>query len=127
MKKVVISLMVASIALSSCSVVMAAKKEGVSIEKVQSAKTRSQFFAATNPYLLRCDTNEQGQHVEIYRLQKERGSAARAFMHGCLDVATFGVWEVVGTPIEGCSNQAEFYVVKITYDDNEVIQHVELL
>ncbi len=37
-------------------------------------------------------------------------------MHGLLDVATLGIWEVAGTPIEGTKNNERFYVYKVQYD-----------
>jgi hypothetical protein len=46
-------------------------------------------------------------------------SAGRAAFHGAMDVMTLGLWEVVGTPIEGF--QGEKRRVTIIYDkDNKV-------
>lgn len=48
-------------------------------------------------------------------------------MHGFLDVATFGIWEIAGTPIEGTLNKNEFYSVKVIYQkDGETIKSVLL-
>jgi hypothetical protein len=68
-----------------------------------------------------------GELIEVYPVLEERGSPARAFMHGVLDVSTCGLWEVVGTPIEACSNPKKYYIIRVYYDCNEVIQRVELL
>ncbi len=41
-------------------------------------------------------------------------------MHGLLDVATFGIWEVAGTPIEG-KKRGGFYVFKVEYDNDGTV------
>lgn len=111
---------------SSCSVVMAARKSGTSIEKLQYCKTRGQFLAY-GPVVISSEQLPTGEIIEVYQYQKERGSAARALMHGVLDVSTFGLWEVVGTPIEVCVDQQTFFTLKVYYDACGVMQRVELL
>lgn len=118
-------LIVALCVLSSCSVVMAAKKEGTSIEKVQGCRTRGQFLSLGAKVI--SSERLAGDLVEVYQFQKEKGSAARAFMHGLLDVSTFGLWEVVGTPIESCVDDNGCFSLKVFYDNNENIKKVELL
>lgn len=112
--------------LSSCSVMMAAKRDGVSVTQVQSCHTRAQLLASGVTLI---DTRwlPTGEIVEVYRVQKERGSAARAFMHGVLDISTCGLWEAVGTPIEACSDKKEYYFIRATYDEQEVIKKLELM
>ena len=68
-----------------------------------------------------------GELVEVYQFQKERGSAARALMHGVLDVSTCGLWEVVGTPIEACVDEDKYFTIKVLYDEKENVNRVELL
>lgn len=111
--------------LSSCSVMMAAKKEGVPLNHVQSCQTRAQLLA-TGVNLIDSCRLESGELMETYQVQKEKGSASRAFMHGLLDVSTCGLWEVVGTPIEAYSDQREYYFIRVIYDQNEVIRRIEL-
>ena len=126
MKKIFLSLVVLSATLlSSCSVAMAANKSGVAMDKVQSCRTRGQMIS-TGAVVIGSETTANGELVECYQIQKEKGSAARALMHGALDVCTCGVWEVVGTPIEAC-DQKEFYCVKVFYDESEVIKKIELM
>jgi hypothetical protein len=50
-------------------------------------------------------------------------SAGRAIGHGVLDVLTLGIWEVVGTPIEGV--QGETYDATITYDENDKVADIK--
>lgn len=110
---------------TSCSVVMAARKEGVSIDKVQTCRTRGQILAC-GATVLSSERLYSGELIETYQLQKERGSATRALMHGALDVSTCGLWEVVGTPIEA-SDAREYFVIKTYYDQNEFIKKIELI
>lgn len=124
MKKIIL-LILSMALLSSCSVLMAAKKDGVNVDKVQNAKTRSQIIASGGT-IISSERNEKGELVEIYLFKRETGSLPRAFMHGCLDVCTWGLWEVAGTTIEGYQNQPEFYTVKITYDNQECVKRMEL-
>ena len=44
-------------------------------------------------------------------------SAARAIGHGVMDVLTFGLWEVVGTPIEAFA--VKHYDMMVTYDEQQ--------
>lgn len=114
------------ISLSSCSVVMAANKSGTSMEKVQSCRSRGQFLNA-GAQIVSSERLSSGELVEVYQYKKERGSAARALMHGVLDVSTFGIWEVVGTPIEACVDDKGFFSIRVYYDCNEMATSVELV
>lgn len=45
---------------------------------------------------------ENGRRVDIYEYEiGNEPSAGRAIGHGVMDVLTLGIWEVVGTPVEG--------------------------
>lgn len=112
--------------LTSCSVVMAAKKEGTSIEKVQACRSRGQFLAC-GATVISSERMQDGGLVETYRFQRETGSTARAFMHGALDLSTLGAWEVIGTPIESYMDEKSYFAVRVYYDQNENTQKVELV
>lgn len=109
---------------SSCSVAMAAKKEGTSLNQVQQCKTRTQFLGCGGK-VVSSERTPNGNIVEVYQFKKERGSAARALMHGVLDVSTCGLWEAIGTPIEACDS-TEYFSTKVTYDRNENVVDVSL-
>ena len=113
------------LATTSCSVVMAANKKGTNIETVRSSRSRSQILARAEK-VISSETLPSGEIIEIYQFKKETGSAARAFMHGMLDVGTLGLWEVVGTPVEACMLDNDYYTVKIYYDCMENIIKMEL-
>jgi hypothetical protein len=112
--------------LTSCSVVMAAKKEGTSIDKVQACHSRGQFLSC-GAIIVSSERLCTGELVETYQFQKERGSAARALMHGALDVSTLGLWEVVGTPIEVCVDEKTYFSIRVYYDENEIAKKIELI
>lgn len=112
--------------LPSCSVIMAAKKEGTSIDKVQGCRTRGQFLSS-GATVVSSERLPTGDLIEVYQFQKEKGSAARALMHGVLDVGTLGLWEVVGTPIEACVDDNGCFSLKVFYDCSDNIKKIELL
>lgn len=111
---------------ASCSVVMAARKEGTSMEKVQACRTRGQYIAC-GAEIICSERTAEGALLETYRYQKERGSPARAFMHGVLDVSTCGIWEVVGTPMEACALEKAYFTIRVSYGADDIATHVELL
>lgn len=113
--------------LTSCSVYMAAKKKGVSIEEISQCKTKS-CLHSKGATLIDSKRNEDGILIETYKVRKPTGSTARAVMHGVLDVATLGVWEVVGTPIEGVKGKEEYISIRVYFEsDDETIKNVELV
>ncbi len=112
--------------LSSCSVVMAARKSGTSLDTIQGCRTRGQFLSA-GAAVISSERLASGGLVEVYQYQKEKGSAARALMHGVLDVSTCGLWEVVGTPIEVCVDENGCFALKVYYDCYENVEKVEML
>lgn len=105
---------------------MAAHKEGASVSDVQKSHTRADFIALGSK-VISTEHLPTGELVETYQLPKERGSAARAVMHGILDLSTFFIWELAGTPIEGSLNKQEFITVKVTYDATNIAQKAELI
>lgn len=112
--------------LASCSVIMAAKKDGTNIEKVQACRSRGQFLALGG-IVVHSERTIDSELIETYQFKKESGSTARALMHGVLDVSTLGLWEVVGTPIEVCSNDKTCFSIKVYYDKNENVKKMELM
>jgi hypothetical protein len=123
--KVAHLLVLASLILPSCSVVMASNKSGVEIDVLQSAWTRTQLIALGAEPII-SEKNDEGQLVETYKVQRERGSIARAFMHGALDIFTVFLWEFAGTPIESSLDEKKYFSVKVTFDENDHIQKMEL-
>ncbi len=125
MRKIV-SLALIALSLNSCSVIMAAKKSGTDLEQLQSSKSRGEFISA-GAQVISSERFENGELVEVYQYKKATGSTGRAFMHGLLDVWTLGIWEVIGTPMEGYMNQSEYFTIRVTYDANDFATRVEIL
>ena len=69
-------------------------------------------------------TLEDGRRADIYEYEiGNEPSAGRAIGHGAMDVITLGLWEVVGTPIEGV--QGERYHATITYDRADKVADIQ--
>ena len=114
--------------LTSCSVFMAANKSGVSIEKINECRTRG-CLIADGAIPISSKKNKDGSLAEeVFQVKKPTGSTSRAVMHGALDVATMGIWEVAGTPMEGVMGQKEMYAIKALYKGNgEDISAIQLV
>lgn len=126
MKTLLFVILVATILLSGCSVFMAAKKEGVSIDELSQCRTRG-CVISKGAVPTKTEKTEQGDTIEVYSVQARKGSTGRAVMHGVLDVFTLGIWEVAGTPMEGAMGEKKFYSIKVTYDKDENVKKVEML
>lgn len=125
MKKPAAALLSLTFLLTSCSVIMASDRGGTDIEAIQSARNRMRLIAlGAQP--VSSDKNDQGETVEVFRIMKERGSVARAFMHGLLDLSTAFVWEIAGTPIESALDEKKYFSVKVTFEADEQIKKMEL-
>jgi hypothetical protein len=69
-------------------------------------------------------TLDDGRRADIYEYEiGNEPSAGRAIGHGAMDVLTLGLWEVVGTPIEGV--QGERYRATITYDRDDKVLDIQ--
>jgi hypothetical protein len=66
---------------------------------------------------------EDGGRTDVYQYELgDEPSAGRAIGHGVMDVATLGLWEVVGTPIEAV--QGDVRRVVIEYDTHDRVQKI---
>src|SRR5579872_1085436 len=110
---------------SSCSVMMASKMQGVELDSIPNIRSRAELIALAEPIESR--RNDDGERVEIYKILEQKGSIARAVMHGLLDISTGFLWEFAGTPIESALTQDKFISVKVTFDAEDQIKKVELL
>lgn len=110
---------------SSSAADMAAKKEGVTPRQVSRCDTRMCFLGLGSEILDKKE-NPDGSLTEIYRVKRARGSTIRSFAHGVLSFATLGIWNIVGTPIEGFLSSEEYIVFRVFYDTNEKAKKVEI-
>lgn len=111
--------------LEGCAVAMAARTGGIKLEDVQACQTRDCFLNQDSVQIIQVAKLQNNETMESYRYQLKRGSAGRAAMHGLLDVATFGVWEVAGTPIEATKDK-KYVTVTATYHQDGTLSHTYL-
>jgi len=119
---------ITSALLSGCSVFMAAQQKGVDVNVLAACKTRTCIMNhGATP--IQTTKNKSGSIIaETFQAEIPSGSAARAAMHGVLDVATLGIWEVAGTPIEAIKGEKQNYSIKVTYaSDENIINSMQLL
>ncbi|HJZ24621.1 MAG TPA: hypothetical protein VJ201_09305 [Candidatus Babeliales bacterium] len=116
--------------LSGCSVYKAASNEGVSVSDVCKCRTRGCLLSHGMEIIDR-HKEKDGTYMETYRAvaRKSGINYARAAGHGALDVMTLGLWEVVGTPVEGAiSNNRGYITLRATYqyEGAEKIEKAEI-
>ena len=64
--------------------------------------------------------------VDIFSFKQGYGKAAkfgRTMFHGVADVATLGLWEIIGTPVES-GFDGNNIAYQITYDQNDNVKTV---
>ncbi|MDQ6991309.1 MAG: hypothetical protein Q9M11_06210 [Mariprofundaceae bacterium] len=69
---------------------------------------------------------KDGKKVDVYSFIQgySKGvKAARAFGHGAMDIATLGLWEVIGSPTEAIAS-GDKVIVRVHYDENDLIEKV---
>jgi hypothetical protein len=104
--------------LSGCSVGMALSgKNTPDLGVVKQNATRGEVELQLGPPV-QVTTLDSGHVVNMYEYEVGNDpSAGRAVGHAAMDVLTFGVWEIVGTPIEGF--QGDKRQVQIEYDGSD--------
>lgn len=123
MIKQVLAASACAVLLSGCAVAMAANQKGVDIETASACATRTCFLSLRDAVVMTSSTAPDGTMTETYKILLHHGSVGRAVMHGVLDVATFGVWEAAGTPIEGSADKNKYVILTAKFDtDGKVIQ-----
>lgn len=69
-------------------------------------------------------TLDSGNVINVYEYEVGNDpSAGRAVGHAAMDVLTLGVWEIVGTPIEGF--QGDRRSVQVEYDSSDNVVSVK--
>lgn len=120
MKPSIICSMIIVVALSGCSVVMAAKgSHPPDLSQVRKGASRAEIElalgAAESTF-----RHERGS-TSIYQFEADNEpSPGRAVAHGAMDVFTFGIWEAIGTPIELSMGQTQVLVIEFDQADRVV-------
>ena len=109
--------------LSACSAVKAANQpESKDLSVLKLYNTRMQLIAEFGAPAT-TEINPQGLKIDTFSFVNGYNTAARsarAMGHGLADVASLGLWEVVGTPIEGEFNGSKVNGQAV-YDKNDRI------
>jgi hypothetical protein len=120
----VAALIVASL-FSGCAVYMAAHQPDVKDLNVLSVgQPRARLIAELGPPVSTYTTN--GVRTDIFSFTQGYSGGAkagRAVLHGAADVATLGLWEVVGTPTEGYFSGTQLSA-QVTYDAQDRVTAV---
>jgi hypothetical protein len=107
---------------------MAAQKTGVPFEEIQKCQRKADLVANKNVELVETKKCEGGETEDIYRVQKEKGSYQRAAFSGLLTIFTFGIAEMMTSPVEYAEREAkEYYYIKVLYDEKENIKKAEII
>ena len=118
-------LIVGTFNITGCSVFMAAKQTEKKDTKmlavgVPRAVILAEFGAPVS-------TVKNGDEtVDIFSFKQGYGKAAkfgRMMFHGVADVATLGLWEIIGTPVES-GFDGNNIAYQITYDQNDNVKTV---
>lgn len=111
------------ILLSGCSVGMAMSgKQDPNLGAFRVGSTRGEVELQLGSPIT-STTLPDGKRMDMYEYELGNApSAGRAIGHGVMDILTLGLWEVVGTPIEGF--QGEKRRLAIVYDKNDRVEGI---
>lgn len=110
-----------TLALCACSAYMAANQPGPKDLSLLKAGTPRSKLIAEFGSPINSET-KNGVRKDIFKFTHGYHAgvrAGRAVLHGAADVATLGLWEVVGTPTEGYLNGTQLSA-EVTYDAQDV-------
>ena len=124
----IIALSLSLLALSGCAVMKATDQPGAKDLSVLDKNTpRSKVIAELGKPVM--SEIQKGQKVDVFNFVQgysTTAKTARALGHGVADVMTMGLWEVVGTPIEGIAN-GEINQVEVHYNKAQRVLKVVAL
>ena len=101
------------------TVCKAGKSGGTDMKDFLQSETRGSVLSHDGVEILQTERDENGVITsEDYFVQKKKGSIFRAIMHGVLDLATLGAWEIIGTPIEMSKEGKEGVPVRVFYTED---------
>jgi hypothetical protein len=116
------------LAVAGCSAVRATQQpDKKNLNVLSSGTPRSHVIAELGAPLW---TEERdGVTVDIFAFKQgySKGvKAGRAMLHGAADVATWGLWEVVGLPVESLADGKDVKV-EITYDESRNVEKLDVI
>jgi outer membrane protein assembly factor BamE (lipoprotein component of BamABCDE complex) len=122
------SLALLILACSGCAAIKATQQPEKKNLKVLSLGTpRSHVIAEIGAPIYTEDRD--GVKVDVFAFKQgytKLTKAGRALVHGAADVATGGLWEVVGIPAESLADGKDVKV-EVTYDDRRAVRSIDVI
>ncbi len=108
---------------SGCSVGMAMSgKKAPNLGLVQEGASRGQIELQLGPPI-KTSSLGNGKRMDVYEYETgNEPSAGRAIGHAIMDILTFGLWEILGTPIEGFIGDK--YQLTVLYDERDRVASI---
>ena len=119
-----------SLTLMSCSVVQATRSPEARDLSVLDLGTDRMVVLAELGKPLVSEVNKNGEQVDLFKfIQGQHGVAkvGKGVLYGALAVTTFGLSEVITSPLEGAIGGGAEMQVKVTYNDEDAIKHIKIL
>ena len=94
------------------------------MDLLQPGATRAQLIAEFGAPVL--SEFKDGKRYEIFKFVQGYSTgakASRAFLHGAANVATLGLWELIGTPTE-ITFSGDDVAFQVSYSENDVVEKV---
>lgn len=115
--------LVLALAVSGCSVGMAMSgKKAPDLGQVKVGATRGEVELQMGPPT-QSHIDELGRRIDVYDYEVgNEPSPGRAVGHAVMDVLTLGIWEIVGTPVEGFTG--EEFRLSVTYNEQDRVERV---
>lgn len=126
MKKIIAVLTLCTLTLTGCSVYMTANKHGTDTTEIQKPTIKFQMLGLGGK-VVSSRREDNGNLVEVYQISTEKGSAARALLHGFLDKSCAYLWTLLGTPKEMYLSKDGVLTLRLTYDKNDVLIKAEII
>jgi outer membrane protein assembly factor BamE (lipoprotein component of BamABCDE complex) len=115
----------AALSSGGCAVYMAANQPAEkNVALLKPGTPRNNLVAEFGPPIS-TETKNNVRH-DIFKFTQGYSTGAkagRALVHGAADVVTLGLWEVVGTPVEGHFNGTEVSA-EVVYDANDQVAQI---
>ncbi|REK16568.1 MAG: hypothetical protein DWQ37_07595 [Planctomycetota bacterium] len=121
-------LLLSTVGLSSCAAIKATEQpDKRNMDVLNAGVPRTHVIAELGSPVW--SDREVGTSVDVFAFKQgySKGTkAARALAHGAADVATFGLWEVVGIPVESIADGTDVQL-EVHYGPAQTVDHVVVI
>lgn len=127
MKRIMLLLGISFLLFSGygCSAVMAVRQPEKKDLNVLSPGNHQDMVRAELGAPISTGKDGESNEYDIFGFQEGNSKGwgvTRGILYGILDVATLGVWEVIGTPIEGGISGGNRINIRVVYQDKKVLR-----